>query len=166
LIRRSRAGDDDSFETLVRRHSSRVFSIIVQLLPPPRHDRRHRAREVFAKSVLLARHVTLGRSFEALGREDRCERLSTITCAGSAAVSSSSCRHETQQEDEWFELQMLESGARFATPAPNASATLSEIAERLLAKLEPEDRLVVVLIDRDGFLGQGSFGDDRMGPVE
>jgi RNA polymerase sigma-70 factor (ECF subfamily) len=27
----------------------------------------------------------------------------------------------------------------------------AEIAERLLAKLEPEDRLVVVLIDRDGF---------------
>jgi len=27
----------------------------------------------------------------------------------------------------------------------------AEIAERLLSKLEPEDRLVVVLIDRDGF---------------
>ena len=49
LIRRSRAGDDDSFETLVRRHSSRVFSIIGSFFR--RRDMiEDIAQEVFAKA--------------------------------------------------------------------------------------------------------------------
>ena len=59
--------------------------------------------------------------------------------------------HETQADEaEWFEIQMHEQ-ARSLHQSSERQRDAAEIADRLLAKLEPEDRLVVVLIDRDGF---------------
>ena len=148
LITRSLAGDDDSFETLVRRHGSRVFSIVGSFFR--RRDMvEDIAQEVFAKAFFSLGTFTLGRSFEAW-----VAKITVNACYDHLRAQrrriEQQLPHETQQEDEWFELQMLEV-ARDRHASSERQRDASEIAERLLGKLEPEDRLVVVLIDRDGF---------------
>ena len=148
LIRRSRAGDDDSFEMLVRRHSSRVFSIIGSFFR--RRDMiEDIAQEVFAKAYFSLGTFTLGRSFEAWVAKIAVNACYDHLRAGRRRIEQQ-LPHETQQEDEWFELQMLEV-ARDRHSSSERQRDAAEIADRLLGKLEPEDRLVVVLIDRDGF---------------
>ena len=148
LIRRSRAGDDDSFETLVRRHSSRVFSIIGSFFR--RRDMvEDIAQEVFAKAYFSLGTFTLGRSFEAWVAKIAVNACYDHLRAGRRRIEQQ-LPHETQQEDEWFELQMLEV-ARDRHASSERQRDAAEIADRLLSKLDPEDRLVVVLIDRDGF---------------
>lgn len=148
LIKSSLAGDDDSFEILVRRHSSRVFSIIGSFFR--RRDLvEDIAQEVFAKAFFSLGTFTLGRSFEAW-----VAKIAVNACYDHLRAQrrriEQQLPHETQQEDEWFELQMLEV-ARDRHSSSERQRDAAEIAERLLGKLEPEDRLVVVLIDRDGF---------------
>jgi len=148
LIRRSLTGDDDAFEALVRRHSPRVFSIVGSFF-------RRRdviddiGQEVFAKAYFSLGTFTLGRSFEAW-----VAKITVNACYDQLRAQrrriEQQWAHETQKEDEWFELQMFEvAHERHASAERQRDA--AEIAERLLAKLDPEDRLVVVLIDRDGF---------------
>ena len=148
LIEASLAGDEDSFEQLVRRHSPRVFSIIGSFFR--RRDLiEDIAQEVFAKAYFSLGTFTLGRSFEAW-----VAKIAVNACYDHLRAQrrriDQQLPHETQQEDEWFELQMLEV-ARDRHASAERQRDASEIAERLLSKLDPEDRMVVVLIDRDGF---------------
>jgi len=148
LIQASLAGDEDSFETLVRRHSSRVLSIIGSFFRR-RDIVEDIAQEVFAKAYFSLSTFTLGRSFEAW-----VAKIAVNACYDHLRAQrrriEQQLPHETQREDEWFELQMLEV-ARDRHASAERQRDAAEIAERLLSKLEPEDRLVVVLIDRDGF---------------
>ena len=57
---------------------------------------------------------------------------------------------DADRDEDWLELQMLE-GAKAHHASEERRREAAEIADRLLAKLAPEDRLVVVLMDRDGF---------------
>ena len=148
LITSSLAGEEDAFEKLVRRHSSRVFSIIGSFFR--RRDLiEDIAQEVFAKAYFSLGTFTLGRSFEAW-----VAKIAVNACYDHLRAQrrriEQQLPHETQQEDEWFELQMLEV-ARDRHASAERQRDAGEIAERLLSKLEPEDRTVVVLIDRDGF---------------
>lgn len=148
LIKRSLAGDDDAFETLVRSHSSRVFSIIGSFFR--RRDMiEDIGQEVFAKAYFSLGTFTLGRSFEAWVAKIAVNACYDHLRAQRRRIDQQS-PHETQQEDEWFELQMLEV-ARDRHASSERQRDAAEIAERLLSKLDPEDRLVVVLIDRDGY---------------
>jgi RNA polymerase sigma-70 factor (ECF subfamily) len=148
LIVRSLAGDHDAFEMLVRRHSSRVFSIIGSFFR--RRDMvEDISQEVFAKAYFSLGTFTRGRSFEAW-----VAKITVNACYDHLRAQrrrlDQQAPHESQQEDEWFELQMLEV-ARDRHASSERQRDAAEIAERLLAKLDSEDRLVVVLIDRDGF---------------
>jgi RNA polymerase sigma-70 factor (ECF subfamily) len=148
LIETSLAGNEDAFEQLVRRHSPRVFSIIGSFFR--RRDLiEDIAQEVFAKAYFSLGTFTLGRSFEAW-----VAKIAVNACYDHLRAQrrriDQQLPHETQQEDEWFELQMLEV-ARDRHASAERQRDASEIAERLLSKLDPEDRMVVVLIDRDGF---------------
>jgi RNA polymerase sigma-70 factor, ECF subfamily len=148
LIIASRAGDEDSFETLVRSHSPRVFSIIGSFFR--RRDMvEDIAQEVFAKAYFSLGTFTLGRSFEAWVAKIAVNACYDHLRSGRRRIEQQ-LPHETQQEDQWFELQMLEV-ARDRHASSERQRDAAEIAERLLSKLDPEDRLVVVLIDRDGF---------------
>ena len=148
LITRSLAGDEDTFEILVRRHSSRVFSIIGSFFR--RRDMiEDIAQEVFAKAYFSLATFTLGRSFEAWVAKIAVNACYDHLRAARRRIDQQ-LPHETQQEDEWFELQMLEV-ARDRHASAERQRDAAEIADRLLSKLDPEDRLVVVLIDRDGF---------------
>ena len=148
LIERSLAGDHDAFEVLVRRYSPRVFSIIGSFFR--RRDQiEDIAQEVFAKAFFSLATFTLGRSFEAW-----VARIAVNACYDQLRAQrrrgEQQTPHESQEEDDWLELQMLET-ARARHLSAERQRDAAEIADKLLAKLEPEDRLVVVLIDRDGY---------------
>ncbi len=148
LIVRSLAGDHDAFETLVRRHSSRVFSIIGSFFR--RKDMvQDISQEVFAKAYFSLGTFTRGRSFEAW-----VAKIAVNACYDHLRAQrrrlDQQVPHESRKENEWFELQMLEV-ARDRHASAERQRDAAEIADRLLAKIDPEDRLVIVLIDRDGF---------------
>jgi RNA polymerase sigma-70 factor (ECF subfamily) len=150
LIERSLAGDQDAFEVLVRRHSPRVFSIIGSFFR--RRDLvEDIAQEVFIKLYFSLGSYTLGRSFEAW-----VAKITVNACYDHLRAQRRQNEHflqgasDAEREDEWLELQMLETALdRHASEERRREA--ADIAERLLAKLSPEDRLVLVLMDRDGF---------------
>ena len=148
LVKRSLAQDHDAFEALVRRHSPRVFSIIGSFFR--RRDMiEDIAQEVFAKAYFSLPTFTIGRSFEAWVAKIAVNACYDHLRAQRRRVEQQT-PHESQDEGEWFELQMLEV-ARERHQSADRQRDAAEIAERLLGKLEPEDRLVVVLIDRDGY---------------
>jgi RNA polymerase sigma-70 factor (ECF subfamily) len=148
LIRRSLAGDEDAFETLVRRHTQRVFNIVGSFFR--RRDLiEDIAQEVFAKAYFSLASYTLGRSFEAW-----LARITVNACydylRAQRRRSEQPLPQTADQKDEWLELQMLEA-ARERHQSEQRRAESLDVAERLLSKLSPEDRLVVVLMDRDGY---------------
>jgi RNA polymerase sigma-70 factor, ECF subfamily len=148
LVSRSLSGDQDAFEVLVRRNHSRVFSIIGSFFRR-RDVVEDIAQEVFSKAFFSLYTFTLGRSFEAW-----VARIAVNACYDHLRSQrrriEQQVPHESQVEDEWLELQMLEV-ARDRHLSSERQRDAAEIAERLLAKLDAEDRLVVVLMDRDGF---------------
>ncbi|MFP5264712.1 MAG: RNA polymerase sigma factor [Blastocatellia bacterium] len=148
LVSRTLAGDQDAFEVLVRRNSPRVFSIIGSFFR--RRDMvEDIAQEVFAKAYFSLSTFTLGRSFEAW-----VAKIAVNACYDHLRSQrrriEQQIPHESQEEDGWLELQMLEV-ARDRHASSERQRDAAEIADRLLAKLEPEDRIVIVLMDRDGY---------------
>jgi RNA polymerase sigma-70 factor (ECF subfamily) len=107
------------------------------------------AQEVFAKSYFSLPSYTLGRSFEAW-----LAKIAVNACYDQLRAqrrrSEQPFPQNTEREDEWLELQMLEAARERHERAERQAESL-DIAERLLARLSPEDRLVLVLMDRDGF---------------
>jgi RNA polymerase sigma-70 factor (ECF subfamily) len=107
------------------------------------------AQEVFAKAYFSLSTFTLGRSFEAW-----VARIAVNACYDQLRAQrrriDQQLPHESQQESDWLELQMLEV-ARDRHASAERQREAGELAERLLSTLEPDDRLVVVLIDRDGY---------------
>jgi RNA polymerase sigma-70 factor (ECF subfamily) len=148
LIRRSLKGDHDAFEVLVRRYSPRVFNIIGSFFR--RRDMvEDIAQEVFARSYFSLSSFTLGRSFEAW-----VAKIAVNACYDHLRSQRRRIEYQmprtAEQEDEWLELQMLDV-ARSRHSSTERQREAADISERLLAKLDPEDRLVLVLIDRDGY---------------
>jgi RNA polymerase sigma-70 factor (ECF subfamily) len=147
-VGRAVAGDQDAFESLVRKYSPRVFSIIGSFFRR-RDVVEDIGQEVFAKAYFSLATFTLGRSFEAW-----VAKIAVNACYDQLRAQrrriDQQLPHESQQEDEWLELQMLEV-ARDRHSSAERQREAAELAERLLSRLESEDRLVVVLIDRDGY---------------
>lgn len=148
LIRRSLAADHNAFEVLVRRYSPRVFNIIGSFFR--RRDMvEDIGQEVFSRAYFSLATFTLGRSFEAW-----VARIAVNACYDHLRAQRRRSEHNmppsAEREDEWLELQMLEA-ARDRHSSAERQREAADIAERLLAKLDPEDRLVIVLMDRDGF---------------
>lgn len=148
VIERILAGDQDAFESLVRRYSPRVFSIISSFFR--RRDMvEDIAQEVFARSYFSLSTFTRGRSFEAW-----VAKIAVNACYDHLRAqrrrSENAAPQFAEQEDDWLELQMLEA-ARDRHASQERQREAADVAERLLAKIDPEDRLVLVLLDRDGF---------------
>jgi RNA polymerase sigma-70 factor (ECF subfamily) len=147
MVRLSLAGDQDAFEVLVRRHSPRVFNIIGSFFR--RRDMvEDIAQDVFVKSYLSLSSYTIGRSFEAW-----MAKIAVNSCYDHLRAQrrrAESFSQDPDHDEDWLELQMLE-GAKSRHASEERRRDAAEIADRLLSKLPPEDRLVVVLMDRDGF---------------
>jgi RNA polymerase sigma-70 factor (ECF subfamily) len=148
IIRSVLNGDSEAFEVLVRRLSPRVFNIIGSFFRR-RDIIEDIAQEVFARCYFSLATYTLGRSFEAW--------VAKITVNACYNYLRSERRHtekrqlaNAESEDEWYEVQMLEA-ARSRHASEERRREAIDIAEKLLMKLEPEDRVLLVLLDRDGF---------------
>jgi RNA polymerase sigma-70 factor (ECF subfamily) len=107
------------------------------------------AQEVFAKSFFSLASFTLGRSFEAWVAKIAVNACYDQLRAMRRRSENQTPQYAADQEDDWLELQMLEA-ARDRHAGDIRQREAADTAERLLSKLEPEDRLVLVLMDRDG----------------
>lgn len=148
LITETLAGNHDAFEALIRRCTPRVFSIIGSFFR--RRDMvEDIAQDVFSRAYFSLSSFTLGRSFEAW-----VAKIAVNACYDQLRAQRRRGEYQmpvaTEREDEWLELQMLEA-ARDCHLGAERQREAIEISERLLARLDPEDRLVLVLIDRDGY---------------
>ena len=148
VIQRVLDGNQDAFEVLVRRYSQRVFSIIGSFFR--RRDMvEDIAQEVFARSYFSLTTFTQGRSFEAW-----VAKIAVNACYDHLRAqrrrSENTAPQFMEEEDEWLELQMIQA-ARDRHQSHERQREAADIAERLLAKIDPEDRVVLVLLDRDGY---------------
>jgi len=149
LIRRTLKGDHDAFELLVRRFSPRVFNIIGSFFR--RRDMiEDIAQEVFTKAFFSLASFTLGRSFEAWVAKIAVNACYDQLRAMRRRSENQTPQYAAEQEDDWLELQMLQA-ARDRHASAERQREAADTAERLLTKLDPEDRVVLVLMDRDGY---------------
>ncbi len=149
LISRSLAGDQLAFEALVRRHSPRVFNIAGSFFR--RRDLiEDIAQEVFTKAYFSLGSFTVGRSFEAW-----LARITVNACYDYFRAQRRRMQLQMplaagQREDEWLEIQMFEAAVdRHSSEERQREA--ADLAERLMSKLDPDDRVVLVLMDKEGF---------------
>ena len=145
LAARARAGDEAAFEELFRRHRRRVALIAARFF-----RRREQVEEVvqesFAKAFFALGEFGGGRdaSFAAW--------LARITFN----VSYDELRRQKRRPEGALEELTEEEAAalagrlRGAGPDAEAAAVSRDLASKLLARLSPEDRLVLVMLEVEG----------------
>jgi RNA polymerase sigma-70 factor (ECF subfamily) len=146
LVRRSQAGEWDAFEELVRRHQSRVFSLIRRLIRG-REDVEDVAQQAFAKAYFALRQfdfrsafgtwlyrIVVNESYDWL-RKKRVRRL---------VYEADLSEDQLQQLAQYTEEERAE-------PSPARRVEASDLVARLLRRLSAEDRLLLVLKEVEGF---------------
>ena len=143
LARQAQVGDESAFAEIVRRYSPRVFSVA------SRFFRQRSLVEEAAQEVFLKAYTQLG-SFEGRGSlEGWLTRIATNTCLN--MVRSSKRRPEltvsdlTEDEQGWLEHQSAGDGGKPASVENSIVAT--DLADRLLSVLTPEDQQALLMID-------------------
>lgn len=140
----TREGNERAFEEIVRRHSQRVFQVA------SRFFRRREQVEEAAQEAFLRAYTQLS-SYEGRGSfEGWLVRITTNLCL--SMIRSAKRRPEspladlTDDESEWLEYQMAgQSVARHISSERGLVA--ADLAERVLNKMSPDDRLVLMEID-------------------
>jgi len=146
LTGRAREGDEDAFAEIVRRYSPRIFKIA------SRFFRRREQVEDIAQEVLLRAYSQLSR-YEGRGSlEGWLSRITTNTCLNELR---SARRHPeaavtdlTDDETTWLDQQL----ARASTErhlSVERSLIAADLADKVLNRLPPDDRLALTLIDGD-----------------
>ena len=143
LARQAQAGDESAFAEIVRRYSPRVFSVA------SRFFRQRTLVEEAAQEVFLKAYTQLG-SFEGRGSlEGWLTRIATNTCLN--MVRGAKRRPEltvsdlTEDEQGWLEHQSAGDGGEPASVENSVVAT--DLADRLLSVLSPEDQQALLMID-------------------
>jgi len=143
LARQAQAGDESAFAEIVRRYSPRVFSVA------SRFFRQRSLVEEAAQEVFLKAYTQLG-SFEGRGSlEGWLTRIATNTCLN--MVRGAKRRPEltdsdlTDDEHSWLDQQSASDGGE--QPSVENSLVATDLADRLLAVLSPEDQQALLMID-------------------
>ena len=143
LARQAQEGDESAFAEIVRRYSPRVFSVA------SRFFRQRSLVEEAAQEVFLKAFTQLG-SFEGRGSmEGWLTRIATNTCLN--MVRGAKRRPEftvsdlTDDEQSWLDHQSA--GNEGAQPSVENSVVATDLADRLLAVLSPEDQQALLMID-------------------
>jgi len=143
LARQAQGGDESAFAEIVRRYSPRVFSVA------SRFFRQRMLVEEAAQEVFLKAYTQLG-SFEGRGSfEGWLTRIATNTCLN--MVRGAKRRPEftvsdlTEDEQGWLEQQSAGDGGEPASVENSVVAT--DLADRLLSVLSPEDQQTLLMID-------------------
>jgi RNA polymerase sigma-70 factor (ECF subfamily) len=142
LVRQAQDGDESAFAEMVRRYSPRVFSVA------SRFFRQRSLVEEAAQEVFLKAFTQLG-SFEGRGSlEGWLTRIATNTCLN--MVRGAKRRPEftvsdlTEDEQSWLDHQPIDRSERMSVEN-NLVAT--DLADRLLSVLSPEDQQALLMID-------------------
>ncbi len=143
LARQAQGGDESAFAEIVRRYSPRVFSVA------SRFFRQRSLVEEAAQEVFLKAFTQLG-SFEGRGSiEGWLTRIATNTCLN--MVRGAKRRPEftvsdlTDDEQSWLDQQSASDES--AQPSVENSVVATDLADRLLAVLSPEDQQALLMID-------------------
>ena len=135
-------GDESAFAEMVRRYSPRVFSVA------SRFFRQRSLVEEAAQEVFLKAFTQLG-SFEGRGSlEGWLTRIATNTCLN--MVRGAKRRPEftvsdlTEDEQSWLDHQPIDRSER--TSVEN-NLVATDLADRLLSVLSPEDQQALLMID-------------------
>lgn len=145
LAARARGGDDAAFEELFRRHKRRVSLIAARFF-----RRREQVEEVVQESFTKA--------FFALGEFANSRDASFAAWLARIAfnVSYDELRRQRRRPEGALEELTEEESARLSErlrgvgPDAEAAAVSRDLASKLLARLSPEDRLVLVMLDVEG----------------
>ena len=141
LAHQAQAGDESAFAEIVRRYSPRVFSVA------SRFFRQRSLVEEAAQEVFLKAFTQLG-SFEGRGSlEGWLTRIATNTCLnmvrGSKRRPEFSVSDLTEDEYSWLDQQPDDGDPR----SIENSLVATDLADRLLAVLPPEDQQALLMID-------------------
>jgi RNA polymerase sigma-70 factor (ECF subfamily) len=143
LARQAQAGDESAFAEIVRRYSPRVFRVA------SRFFRQRSLVEEAAQEVFLKAYTQLG-SFEGRGSiEGWLTRIATNTCLN--MLRSAKRRPEftvsdlSDDEQNWLEQQSGTDGSK--QPSVENSVVATDLADRVLSVLSPEDQQALLMID-------------------
>lgn len=141
LARQAQDGDESAFAEIVRRYSPRVFSVA------SRFFRQRSLVEEAAQEVFLKAYTQLG-SFEGRGSlEGWLTRIATNTCLN--MVRGAKRRPEftvsdlTDDEESWLDQQSGDG----EQPSVESSVVATDLADRVLSVLSPEDQQALLMID-------------------
>jgi len=142
LVDRARQREEEAFTEIVRRHSPRIFHTA------SRFFRQRSQVEDIAQEVFLKAYTQLG-SYEGRGSfEGWLTRIATNTCLnhlrGSKRRQEATLADLTDDESYW-----LERHARTSDHQPSIEDDLvaADLADKLLDRMSPDDRLVLTLVD-------------------
>jgi RNA polymerase sigma-70 factor (ECF subfamily) len=147
LVARARAGDEDAFEELFKRHRRRVALIAGRFF-----RNRQQIEEVVQESFTKA--------FFALGEFSN--RQDASFAAWLARISFNACYDELRRQKRRPESALSEVtdeeaarlrehlGAERPSGDAESAAVSRDLALKLLSRLSPEDRLVLVMLDVEG----------------
>ena len=141
LARQAQDGDESAFAEIVRRYSPRVFATA------SRFFRQRSLVEEAAQEVFLKAYTQLG-SFEGRGSmEGWLTRITTNTCLnmlrGAKRRPELTVSDLSEDEDQWLEGQLADP----RQPSVENSVVASDLADRLLSVLSPEDQQALLMID-------------------
>lgn len=144
LAQLARAGDEAAFAEIVRRYSPRVFWFAGKFF------RQRSVVEEVAQEVFMKAFTQLG-SYEGRGSmEGWLTRITTNTCLN--ILRSTKRRPEltvsdlTEDETSWMENR-LAGAANESFKSSEKRLVAADLADRVLEKLSPDDRLVLTLVD-------------------
>ena len=143
LARQAQAGDESAFAEIVRRYSPRVFSVA------SRFFRQRSLVEEAAQEVFLKAFTQLG-SFEGRGSiEGWLTRIATNTCLnmirGAKRRPELTVSDLTDDEAQWLDHQAGGDGSEQRSVENSLVAT--DLADRVLSVLSPEDQQALLMID-------------------
>jgi RNA polymerase sigma-70 factor (ECF subfamily) len=148
LVNSSLAGDDSAFAEIVRRFSPRVFRFAGRFFRQPAQV------EEIAQDVFLKAFTQL-KKFEGRGSlEGWLTRITVNTCLNTLRHGRYNAEQTfaelSDDEGGWLEEKLLEASAdRRLSAEDNLIAT--DLVDRTLAILPPDVRLVLVMIDGEGY---------------
>ena len=143
LARQAQVGDESAFAEIVRRYSPRVFSVA------SRFFRQRSLVEEAAQEVFLKAYTQLG-SFEGRGSiEGWLTRIATNTCLnmlrGQKRRPEYTVSDLTEDEQSWLDHQSASGSGQ--QPSVENSVVATDLADRLLSVLSPEDQQTLLMID-------------------
>lgn len=145
LARKAGAGDELAFEEIVRRYGPRVFRIA------GRFFRQRSAVEEISQEVFLRAYTQLA-TYEGRGSfEGWISRIATNTCLNEIRKAK---RHPefyaadlTDDEQDWLETRLA--GSSLSDDYFERGIIASDLADKVLGAIAPEDRMVLILLDGD-----------------